>query len=63
MTSFSTVAGMIPLAMAIGQGAELRQSMALVSIGGVGSSALLGLVACPAIYHLVEGARARLFRG
>ncbi len=63
MTSFSTVAGMIPLAMAIGQGAELRQSMALVSIGGVGSSALLVLVACPAIYHLVEGARARLFRG
>jgi HAE1 family hydrophobic/amphiphilic exporter-1 len=61
MTSASTVAGMIPLAMALGPGAELRQSMALVSIGGVGSSALLVLVACPAIYHLVERARARLF--
>ncbi len=60
MTSFSTVAGMIPLAMAIGPGAELRQSMALVSIGGVGSSALLVLVACPAIYHLVERLRERL---
>ncbi len=60
MTSLSTVAGMIPLAMALGPGAELRQSMALVSIGGVGSSALLVLVACPAIYHLVERARERL---
>ena len=63
MTSFSTVAGMIPLAMAIGPGAELRQSMALVSIGGVGSSALLVLVACPAIYHLVERVKERLRRG
>ena len=63
MTSFSTVAGMIPLAMALGPGAELRQSMALVSIGGVGSSALLVLVACPAIYHIVERTKARLFRG
>ena len=62
MTSFSTVAGMIPLAMAIGPGAELRQSMALVSIGGVGSSALLVLVACPAIYHVVERVKGRLFR-
>ena len=60
MTSFSTVAGMIPLAMAIGPGAELRQSMALVSIGGVGSSALLVLVACPAIYHVVERVKAWL---
>ncbi len=63
MTSLSTVAGMIPLAMAIGPGAELRQSMALVSIGGVGSSALLVLVACPAIYHIVERVKARLGRG
>ncbi len=62
MTSLSTVAGMIPLAMALGPGAELRQSMALVSIGGVGSSALLVLVACPAIYHLVERARDRASR-
>jgi len=61
MTSLSTMAGMVPLALALGAGAELRQSMALVSIGGVGISALLVLVACPAIYHLAERGRARFF--
>ena len=59
MTSLSTIAGMVPLALALGPGAELRQSMALVSIGGVGTSSLLILVACPVIYHLLESARRR----
>ena len=57
MTSLSTIAGMVPLALALGAGAELRQAMALVSIGGVGTSSLLILVACPVIYHCVEGLR------
>ncbi len=60
MTSLSTIAGMIPLALALGPGAELRQGMALVSIGGVGTSSLLILVACPVIYHLLESARKRV---
>ena len=60
MTSLSTIAGMIPLALALGPGAELRQGMALVSIGGVGTSSLLILVACPVIYHLLESARKRI---
>ena len=60
MTSLSTIAGMIPLALALGPGAELRQGMALVSIGGVGTSSLLILVACPVIYHLLESARQRI---
>jgi len=57
MTSLSTIAGMIPLALALGAGAELRQAMALVSIGGVGTSSLLILVACPVLYHLMESMR------
>jgi HAE1 family hydrophobic/amphiphilic exporter-1 len=60
MTSLSTIAGMVPLALALGAGAELRQAMALVSIGGVAVSSLLILVACPVIYHLIEDARERL---
>jgi HAE1 family hydrophobic/amphiphilic exporter-1 len=60
MTSLSTIAGMVPLALALGPGAELRQGMALVSIGGVGTSSLLILVACPVIYHLLESARERI---
>ncbi len=62
MTSLSTIAGMIPLALALGAGAELRQAMALVSIGGVSVSSVLILVACPVIYHLIEDARSRLQR-
>jgi HAE1 family hydrophobic/amphiphilic exporter-1 len=62
MTSLSTMAGMVPLAMALGEGAELRQAMAIVSIGGVGMSSVLILVACPVLYHLMEDARARLTR-
>ena len=57
MTSLSTIAGMIPLALALGAGAELRQAMALVSIGGVGTSSLLILVACPVVYHVLESMR------
>ena len=57
MTTLSTIAGMIPLAMALGQGAELRQAMALVSIGGVGMSSVLILVACPVLYHVTESLR------
>lgn len=57
MTSLSTVVGMIPLALALGPGAELRQSMALVSIGGVAVSSVLIVVICPVLYSLVEDAR------
>ena len=60
MTSLSTIAGMIPLAMALGAGAELRQSMALVSIGGVATSSILILVVCPVFYHIIEDIKARL---
>ncbi len=59
MTTLSTIAGMIPLALALGQGAELRQAMALVSIGGVGMSSVLILVACPVLYHVTESLRPR----
>ncbi len=62
MTSLSTMAGMVPLALALGEGAELRQAMAIVSIGGVGISSVLILVACPVLYHLVEDVRGRLRR-
>ena len=50
----------VPLAPALGAGAELRQAMALVSIGGVAFSSVLFLVACPVIYHLIEDVRERL---
>src|SRR5581483_2144219 len=44
MTSFATIAGALPAAIALGPGAELRQPMALAIIGGIMVSTLLTLV-------------------
>jgi len=53
MTSFATIAAALPLAMAIGPGAELRAPMAIAVIGGVLVSTLLTLFVVPAVYELL----------
>ena len=59
MTSLSTVLGMLPIALGIGAGAELRQSMGVVLIGGLTTSTLLTLVVVPLIYLLFEEWKAK----
>ena len=54
MTSLSTVLGMLPIALGIGAGAELRQSMGVVLVGGLFTSTILTLVVVPLVYLLVE---------
>lgn len=54
MTTLSTLLGMLPVALGIGEGAELRQSMGVVLIGGLTTSTLLTLVVVPLIYMLAE---------
>lgn len=54
MTTLSTMLGMTPIALGIGSGAELRQSMGVVLIGGLTTSTLLTLVVVPLIYLLTE---------
>ena len=54
MTTLSTILGMLPIALGIGEGAELRQSMGVVLIGGLTTSTLLTLVVVPLIYLLSE---------
>lgn len=54
MTSFATVAGAIPPALAIGPGAESRIPMALAVIGGVVVSTILTLFVVPCVYSLME---------
>ncbi len=54
MTTLSTMLGMLPVALGIGAGAELRQSMGVVLIGGLTTSTLLTLVVVPLIYLLTE---------
>lgn len=62
MTTLTMVLGMAPLALALGAGSEIRQSMAIVVIGALISSTLLTLVLVPVIYTYVEGFRRRLAR-
>ena len=53
MTTGTTVLGLVPLALGLGEGAELRQPMAIVVIAGLLSSTLLTLVVIPVVYALV----------
>ncbi len=62
MTSAAMVLGMLPTALANGDGSEFRSPMAIAVIGGVISSTVLSLVVVPAFYLGVEGARARIRR-
>jgi HAE1 family hydrophobic/amphiphilic exporter-1 len=55
MTSFATVAGAIPAAVALGPGAELRQPMAVAIIGGILVSTLLTLFVVPCAYSIMQG--------
>jgi multidrug efflux pump subunit AcrB len=55
MTSFATMAGALPAALAWGPGAELRQPMSLAIIGGIFVSTLLTLVVVPCAYSIMAG--------
>ena len=50
MTALATIAGMLPLAMAIGSGSQMLQPLAVAVIGGLLSSIVLSLILTPAIY-------------
>jgi HAE1 family hydrophobic/amphiphilic exporter-1 len=53
MTSFTTILGLTPLALGIGEGAELRAPLALTVIGGLSSATFLTLIVIPALYLIV----------
>ncbi|CAB0150251.1 Swarming motility protein SwrC [Pseudidiomarina piscicola] len=54
MTMFTTVLGLLPLAIGIGEGAEIRAPMAISVIAGLLFSTLLTLVFIPSLYLLVD---------
>jgi len=57
MTALSTICGMIPVAMSVSQGAEFRNGMGFLVIGGLTSSTALTLVVVPVAYTLMADAR------
>ncbi len=54
MTSICTSLGLVPMALGIGEGAELQAPLARVVIGGLLTSTLITLVFVPAMYTLFE---------
>jgi HAE1 family hydrophobic/amphiphilic exporter-1 len=53
MTTLTTVLGLVPMALAFGEGAELRSPLAITVASGLTFSTLLTLVVIPAVYLVV----------
>ncbi len=54
MTTLAMIFGMLPLALGIGQGAEMRAPMARAVIGGLITSTLLTLIVVPVMYTILD---------
>jgi multidrug efflux pump len=60
MTTMATVLGALPIALALGAGAESRKSMGIVVIGGLLFSLALTLFVIPAMYYMLSGKKKAL---
>ncbi len=54
MTALSTIAGMIPVAIGLGAGAETRAPMGTAIVGGMITSTILTLVVIPVVYSVID---------
>ena len=57
MTTATTVLGLIPMALGIGRGADLRAPLAVTVIGGLVFATALTLIVVPVVYQTIERAR------
>ncbi len=57
MTSATTILALSPMAIGLGEGAQMRAPMAIAVIGGLVTSTLLTLVIIPVVYEMFEGVR------
>lgn len=60
MTTIAMVAGMLPIALAKGAGAEWKNGLGWVLIGGLSSSLILTVFVVPMVYYVVDIVKARL---
>ena len=54
MTALATVAGMLPLAFALGAGSQMLQPLAIAVIGGIMISMILSLIITPAVHYYLS---------
>ena len=54
ITAFTTILGMLPMALSTSQGAEMRAPMAITVVGGLAATTLLTLFVIPIIYSLFD---------
>ncbi len=59
MTSLTTILGMVPMAMGIGEGSEMWQPMGISVVGGLLMSTILTLFIVPALYAMLQGRKER----
>jgi hydrophobic/amphiphilic exporter-1 (mainly G- bacteria), HAE1 family len=59
MTTFALIAGMLPVAIGVGEGSEFYRPMAVAIIGGTITSTLLTLLVIPSFYDSIEVSRDR----
>ena len=57
MTTFALIAGMIPVALGSGEGAQFRAPLGIAIIGGVLTSTFLTLLVIPTFYEILDEAR------
>ena len=57
MTTVTTVLGLMPMALGLGRGADLRAPLAIAVIGGLSIATLLTLIVVPVVYSVVESVR------
>ncbi len=62
MTTLAMGLGMLPIALAFGEGTEFRSPMAVAVIGGLITSTGLSLIFIPAAFSLIDGVKTRLER-
>ncbi len=62
MTTIAMIVGMIPIATATGSGAEWKNGLAWVLIGGLTSSMFLTIVVVPILYYSVDRIREKIFK-
>ncbi len=55
MTALATIAGMIPLSLALGSGSQMLQPLAIAVIGGILASMVLSLIVTPAVHFYLSG--------